>query len=151
MKKLLISAALIALTAAFAHADTVITPDTLKWADVPALPKGAQNAILVGDPAKPGELYVTRLKLPANYQIPPHTHPYATQILTVMSGSLGLGMGEKFEKKGELSKPGTVLEHLGKSPHYVWTGPEETIVQATGIGPAVGIDYVNPADDPRKK
>jgi quercetin dioxygenase-like cupin family protein len=153
MKKLFISAALIALTgAAFAqHSMAPITPDSLKWAAAPGFPPGAQSVVLSGDPTKPGELYVTRLKLPANYQIPPHTHPYSTQILTVMSGSFGLGMGEKLEKKGELSKAGTVLEHNGKSPHYVWTGPEETIIQAVGIGPGVGIEYVNPADDPRKK
>jgi quercetin dioxygenase-like cupin family protein len=153
MKKFLITAALIALTgAAFAqHADTVIKADALKWVDVPALPKGVQTAVLVGDPTKPGELYVTRLKFPANYQIPPHTHAYATQILTVISGSFALGEGEKFEKKGELLKAGSVLVHSGKSPHFVWTGTEETIVQAEGIGPAVGIEYVNPADDPRKK
>jgi quercetin dioxygenase-like cupin family protein len=152
MKKILITAALIILAgAAFAQHAEPIKPDALKWVDVPALPKGAQAAVLIGDPAKPGELYIVRLKVPANYQVPPHTHPFATQILTVISGSLALGMGEKFEKKGELSKAGSVLVHSGKPAHYVWTGPEETIIQAEGIGPAVGIDYVNPADDPRKK
>jgi quercetin dioxygenase-like cupin family protein len=153
MKKFLITAASIAVAgSAFAQmAMTVVKPDALKWADVPALPKGAQIATLIGDPTKPGELYVQRVKLPANYQVPPHTHPYGTQILTVISGSLALEMGEKFEKKGELSKAGSVLVHAGKPAHYVWTGNEETIIQAEGIGPAVGIDYVNPADDPRKK
>ena len=153
MKKFLITAALIALAGpAWAqHAETAIKPDALKWVDVPALPKGAQSAVLVGDPTKPGELYVTRLKVPANYQVPPHTHPYGTQVLTVISGSLGLEMGEKFEKKGELLKVGSVLVHSGKPAHYAWSGNEETIIQAEGIGPAVGIDYVNPADDPRKK
>ena len=78
MKKFLLTAALIALAGpAFAqHANTAIKPDALKWVDVPALPKGAQAAVVIGDPAKPGELYVVRLKVPANYQVPPHTHPY---------------------------------------------------------------------------
>ena len=153
MKKLLITAALIAFAgSAFAQmAMTVVNPDALKWADVPALPKGAQIATLIGDPTKPGELYVQRLKVPANYQIPPHTHTYAMQILTVISGSLALEMGEKFEKKGELSKAGSVLVHSGKPAHFAWTGTEETIIQIEGIGPGVGIDYVNPADDRRKK
>jgi quercetin dioxygenase-like cupin family protein len=153
MKKLLITAALIALaSSAFAEMTmTVVKPDALKWADVAALPKGAQIATLIGDPTKPGELYVQRLKVPANYQIPPHTHPYAMQVLTVISGSLALEMGEKFDKKGELSKAGSVLVHSGKPAHYAWTGTEETIVQIEGIGPGVGIEYVNPADDPRKK
>ena len=34
--------------------------------------------------------------------------------------------------------------------HYAWTGKEEAILQVQFIGPG-GIDYVNPADDPRKK
>ncbi len=34
--------------------------------------------------------------------------------------------------------------------HYVWTTNEETIFQLQTIGP-IGIDYINPADDPRKK
>jgi quercetin dioxygenase-like cupin family protein len=154
MKKLLISAALIALAgAAFAQhaAVTMIKPDALKWADVPVLPKGAQTATLVGDPTKAGELYVVRLKVPANYQVPPHTHPYAQQVITVISGSFGLGHGDKLEKKGELLKAGSVVIHAGMTPHYVWTGNEETIIQVEGIGPGVGITYLNPADDPRKK
>jgi quercetin dioxygenase-like cupin family protein len=154
MKKIIIAAAVIALAgAAWAQhaADITIKPDTLKWVDVPALPKGAQTATLVGDPTKPGELYVIRLKFPANYQVPPHTHPYAQQILTVISGDFALGHGDKFEKKGELLKPGTVVIHSAMNPHYVWTGNGETILEAAGIGPAVGINYLNSADDPRKK
>jgi quercetin dioxygenase-like cupin family protein len=154
MKKLLISAALIALTgAAFAQhaAVTTIKPDAVKWADLPALPKGAQIATLIGDPTKPGELYVQRLKLPANYQVPPHTHPYPLQAITVIAGSVGYAHGDKFEKKGDLLKPGSVIVHPGTTPHYVWTGTEETILQLSGVGPGVGITYVNPADDPRKK
>ena len=153
MKRFIITAALIALAgAALAqHAVTAIKPDALKWVDVPALPKGAQTTVLVGDPTKPGELYVTRLKVPANYQVPPHTHPYAMQVLTVISGGFGLAHGDKLEKRGELLKAGSVVVHVANTPHYVWTGAEETIIQVEGIGPGVGITYVNPADDPRKK
>jgi hypothetical protein len=37
-----------------------------------------------------------------------------------------------------------------KHAHYGWTGNEGVILQAQFVGPA-GIDYINPADDPRKK
>jgi len=83
------------------------------------------------------------------FGIPPHTHPYA-EFGTVISGSFGVGMGEKLEKKGELSKPGSFWMHPARHAHYGWTGNEEVIMQIQFIGPG-GIDYVNPADDPRKK
>jgi hypothetical protein len=34
-------------------------------------------------------------------------------------------------------------------PQYVWTGTEDAIIQVQPIG-ASAIDYINPADDPRK-
>jgi quercetin dioxygenase-like cupin family protein len=152
MKKLLIFAALIVLVGSALAQDamkvTMVKPDGLTWKDNPNIPKGAQVAILLGDPTKTGEVVVQRVKLPANYQVPPHTHPYA-ETVTVISGSVGLGMGEKFEK-GELAKPGTFYAQPAKHAHYVWTGDEEAIIQVQFTGPG-GIDYINPADDPRKK
>jgi quercetin dioxygenase-like cupin family protein len=153
MKKLLLLGALIALAGSALAQDamkaTTVTPDALVWKDNPALPKGGQVAILVGDPTKAGEVVVQRVKLPANYQVPPHTHPYA-ETVTLLSGSVGFGMGEKFDNKGGLSKPGTLFANPAKHAHFVWTGNEEAIVQVQFVGPG-GIDYINPADDPRKK
>lgn len=153
MKKLLIFAALIAVVSSTLAQDamkvTTVTPDALTWKDNPNIPKGGQVAILLGDPTRAGEVVVQRVKLPANYQVPPHTHPYA-ETVTVISGSVGFGMGETFEKKGELAKPGTFYAQPAKHAHYVWTGNEEAIIQVQFTGPG-GIDYLNPADDPRKK
>jgi quercetin dioxygenase-like cupin family protein len=78
-----------------------------------------------------------------------HTHPYA-EVVTVISGTVGFGMGEKFDPKGEMSKAGALYANPAKHAHYVWTGNEEAVVQVQFVGPG-GIDYVNPADDPRKK
>ena len=39
--------------------------------------KGLQFANLLGDPAK-AELIVTRVKLPPNFKIPLHTHPWSS-------------------------------------------------------------------------
>jgi hypothetical protein len=102
---------------------------------------------LIGDPTK-AEVVVSRTKLPANYQIPPHTHPYA-EVVTVLSGSVGFGMGEKFEKTGEMATPGTLNVVPIKHAHFTWTGNEGAILQVQYTGPT-GIDYINPADDPRK-
>jgi len=56
MKKLLISVALVALAGSALAQDamkaTRVKPDELTWKANPALPPGAQVAILVGDPTK---------------------------------------------------------------------------------------------------
>jgi len=154
MKKLLIIATLITLAGLVWAQDitkvTLVKPDALTWKDNPNIPKGAQVAVLLGDPTKAGEVIVQRVKLPANYQVPPHTHPYA-ETITVISGSVGFGTGEKFDTtKGELMKVGSLYAQPAKHPHFVWTGNEEAIIQVQFIGPG-GIDYSNSADDPRKK
>ena len=152
-KNLLAAAALIALAGPGLSQDamkmTSVTPDALMWKDNPALPKGAQTAVVIGDPTKAGEMYVARTKLPPNYQIAAHTHPNAESV-TVISGSVNLGEGDKLDtQKGTLLKAGSYLFNPAKHAHYAWTANEEAIVQVQAIGPS-GIDYINPADDPRK-
>jgi quercetin dioxygenase-like cupin family protein len=153
MKWPLILAAFIALAGSAlgqdAMHDILVKPDALTWKDSPNLPKGGQVAILVGDPTKLGEVVVQRLKFPPNYHVPPHTHSYA-EFGTVISGSFGVGMGEKLEMKGELAKPGSFWMHPARHAHYGWTGNEGVVIQIQFTGPG-GIDYVNLADDPRKK
>src|SRR5260370_18814867 len=152
MKKLLVFAALMALAGSGVAQDdmkaTRVKPDELTWKANQTLPPGAQIAILIGDPTK-AEIVGWRTKLPANYQIPPHSHPYA-EVVTVLSGSVGFGMGEKFEKTGEMSTSGTLNVVPTKHAHFTWTGNEGAILQVQYTGPT-GIDYINPADDPRKK
>jgi len=151
----LMTAAVVAALASSASAEdaaktSIVSPDTLAWKDAPSLPKGAQFVILSGDPAKSGSMVIQRLKLPPNYQVPPHTHPHFV-FETVLTGSMGFGMGDKLDtKKGQMLKPGSLLLIPPGHAHYVWTGNEGTIFQLQTLGP-IGIDYVNPADDPRKK
>ena len=127
----------------------VITPDAVKWTENPAFPKGIQIATLVGDPTKAGETVVQRIKFPPNFIMPPHTHPF-TEVVTDIAGNIGTNAGEKPEKKGDLLKPGAMWVYPAKHAHYAWTGEGEAILQVQYIGPG-GIEYVNPADDPRKK
>jgi quercetin dioxygenase-like cupin family protein len=150
-KFLLVAAALIAFASSAMAQEKLmrVTPDALTWKENPAFPKGIQIANLVGDPSKAGEVVVLRIKFPANSQIPPHTHPYS-EVVTVISGAIGSTTGEKFEKKGEMLKPGSLWVYPAKQPHYAWTGNEEAILQVQFTSPG-GIDYINPADDPRKK
>ena len=121
----------------------------LKWGPAPpVLPKGAQIAVVSGDPFKDGP-YVIRLKIPNGYQVPAHNHP-KDEYLTVLSGKFNLGMGDKLDtKKAMALTTGGFAEAPAKMNHYGWsTGA--TVVQLHGEGP-FGITYVNPADDPSKK
>jgi quercetin dioxygenase-like cupin family protein len=128
---------------------TRITPDALEWKDNPAFPKGVKIATVIGDPTKAGSVVVLRIKFPANFQMPPHTHPYS-EVVTVISGNVGSSHGEKFRKVGGMMKPGSLWVYPAKHPHYAWTGKDGAILQVQFVGPG-GIEYVNPADDPRKR
>lgn len=136
-------------SAGHGHGTQEIVPEALKYVDNPAFPKGAQTVVLVGDPSKPG-LFILRAKFPPNYVVPPHTHP-VFETVTVLSGTMGSGMGEKVDKaKGRILKAGSVLALEPDHAHYVWAGDEELIIQVSAIGP-FDLKYVNPADDPRNK
>ena len=106
-------------------------------------------ATLVGDPTKAGSVVVQRIKFPPNFQMPPHTHPFS-EVVTIISGTVGSSHGEKFAKNGDLLKPGSLWVYPAKHPHYAWTGTDGGVLQVQYIGPG-GIDYINPEDDPRKK
>lgn len=155
MKKCLLTAGL-ALFSAAALAQglsvddmKVFDPNSIKWGEDPALPKGAKVAVLVGDPSK-AETFVALIKFPPHYKVMPHTHPFP-ELITIISGSLGNGMGEKFDsKKGEVLKAGASFALPAKHTHYVWTTDKPTVLQLVASGPW-GLTYTNPADDPRNK
>jgi quercetin dioxygenase-like cupin family protein len=126
----------------------MVGANDLKWADVPSLPPGAKIAVIQG-PLNEAVPFTFRLKVPAGYQIPVHTHP-AIEHVTVMSGTLYFAGGDKFdEASAQTLTPGSVAVMPAGHPMYGWT-KEETIIQVHGVGPW-GLDYLNPADDPRKK
>jgi anti-sigma factor ChrR (cupin superfamily) len=126
----------------------MVTPNDLKWADVPSLPPGAKVAVIEGpmDQATP---FTIRLKLPADYKIPAHWHP-AIEHVTVLSGTFNLGMGDKLDPtKTTALSVGSMAIMQPKTTHFAWT-KEETMVQVHGVGPWA-VNDVDPADDPRKK
>jgi hypothetical protein len=126
---------------------SVVQPKDLKWMPAPPfLPKGAEAAILEGDPMKAGP-YTLRLKMPAGYKVPPHTHP-ATEHVTVLKGDFALGMGPKQDPAAMSAMPtGSFAFMTPGMVHYAMARSDVTI-QLHGTGP-FQIDYVNPADDPR--
>src|SRR5687768_13957848 len=118
----------------------MVSPEDLKWADVPSLPPGAKIAVIEG-PATEAVPFTFRLKFPAGYKIPAHSHP-AIEHVTVISGTFNLGMGDKLDPaKTKPLSAGSVAIMPPKTPHFGWT-KEETIVQVHGVGPW-GVTYVN--------
>jgi quercetin dioxygenase-like cupin family protein len=133
-------------TAAEDH--VVLTPEEVEWGpSPPALPKGAEAAVLYGDPSKEGQ-FALRVKLPNGYHIPPHTHP-VQEIVTVVSGTFKLGQGETADQNEAQALPAGGFFSLPPGmAHYAYTD-EETVVQINSTGPWA-LTYVDPADDPRK-
>jgi quercetin dioxygenase-like cupin family protein len=120
----------------------------IQWQDGPAsLPAGAQFALLDGDPSKAG-YFALRIKLPDGYVIPPHRHPVQER-LTVLSGTFHLGHGETVNRQDtQALGPGSYFSLPPGMTHYA-VAEGETVIQLTSIGPWT-IEYVNPADDPRR-
>jgi quercetin dioxygenase-like cupin family protein len=151
MRKTSLAAALLLVAVPFAAPAMDITtgPDALKWGPgPPALPPGAQLAVVSGDPGKDGPS-VLRAKLPAGYTVPPHSHP-TDENVTELSGTYHFAMGDKLDKtKGETVSAGGFFRAEQGMHHYAWAS-SPVVIQIHGIGP-FAITYVNPADDPRNK
>jgi quercetin dioxygenase-like cupin family protein len=127
----------------------LIPAQDIKWgAAPPSVPSGAQAAVLYGDPSKEG-MFAFRLKMPKDYQIPPHTHP-KPEIVTVLSGTARLGMGEKADREKAQALPAGSFFALSPDHAHYFFADEDTVIQLNSTGPW-GITYINPKDDPRQK
>ena len=130
-------------------AHIMIAPDEVKWGPAPpALPAGAQVAVLEGDPGKAGATFTIRAKFPDGYKVAPHWHPTDERV-TVLQGALGVGLGDTFNASaGRELGVGGYAEMPRAVRHFAWA-VGETVIQISAIGP-FEVNYVNPADDPRK-
>jgi quercetin dioxygenase-like cupin family protein len=124
-----------------------ILPEQIEWRPFPAFPPSARLAVLVGEPSQPAP-YVVRVKMPAGEKLMPHSHP-EDRIYTVMSGVFYIGLGDQFDPaRLNAYPPGSVIVLPGNTPHFHWAKSGEYVTQVTAIGP-LGLDYLDPADDPR--
>ena len=131
-----------------AGAHTMVTPSELQWKDAAGLPPGTKVAVIEG-PMNEAVPFTVRIKFPAGARVPPHSHP-AIEHVTVISGVFNVGLGDKLEASKTTPLPiGSIAIMQPKTIHFGMFN-EETILQVHGVGPWQ-IDYVNPADDPRKK
>ena len=108
-------------------------PDQIKWN--PPSAEGVQNAVLVGDPSKPG-LYLQRTKwLQGNHFSRPHFHPN-DRFITVLSGTWWMGSGTNFDPDNAVPLPaGTFVTHFGKEVHWDGAKTEDASLLIFGDGP----------------
>jgi len=126
-----------------------ILPEEAEWRPFPAFPPAARLAILVGEPTQPGP-YTIRVKVPGGVKLMPHQHP-EDRVYTVISGVFYIGIGDRFDaEKLQAYPPGSVIVLPGRTHHFHWARSGEYVTQVTAIGP-LGLDYLDPADDPRQR
>ena len=130
------AAVLLFTTGAFAQSETLelrrLTPEELEWVDAST---GISRAIIAGDNRTQG-MYAYRVRFPEGSRVEPHFHP-DDRIVTVISGTLQMGYGERFEEATmKALVAGSVWTEPGSQPHFVWARDREVVIQVIGIGPS---------------
>jgi len=93
-------------------------PDQIPWSPVDA--RGAQNAVVVGDPSKPG-FYIV----------------YTKWTKAVLQGTWWVGSGPKFDAANTTPMPaGSFVTHFGKQVHWDGAKDEDAVLLIMGEGPA---------------
>ena len=109
-------------------------PDQIPWGPVNAA--GAQTAVVVGDPAKPGFYMVYNRWTKGNHFSRPHFHPNDRYIV-VLQGTWWVGSGPKFDPANTTAMPaGSFVTHFAKQVHWDGAKDEDTILLIMGEGPA---------------
>ena len=109
-------------------------PDQIPWGPVNAA--GAQTAVVVGDPAKPGFYMVYNRWTKGNHFSRPHFHPNDRYIV-VLQGTWWVGSGPKFDPANTSAMPaGSFVTHFAKQVHWDGAKDEDTILLIMGEGPA---------------
>lgn len=107
-------------------------PDQIQWTTSPS---GSSQAILWGDPAKPGQ-YGVLTKWTAHHMSRPHFHPN-DRFVTVISGTWWVGTGPKYDPDSTVPlPPGTFVTHYGKQIHYDGAKDGDVVLEIVGMGPA---------------
>jgi quercetin dioxygenase-like cupin family protein len=107
-------------------------PKDIKWV---ATAGGSEQAIMAGDPSKPG-LYVVLTKWLPHKNSRPHSHPN-DRFITVLKGTWWVNTGAKYDPDGMKPIPtGSYVVHYGGQIHYDGAKDEECILEIVGMGPA---------------
>jgi quercetin dioxygenase-like cupin family protein len=100
---------------------------------------GAGNAVVWGNPATAGQLYIVRNRFSPGAFSPPHFHP-ETRYITVLKGTWWVGSGPKFDKDATTPVPaGSTVVHHANQIHWDGAKDEEVVVQIMGVGPSATV------------
>jgi quercetin dioxygenase-like cupin family protein len=109
------------------------TPEQVIW-QTPQGPSEAAQAVLEGDPGKPG-IYVVRVKFPPHTFSMPHWHSTDRHIV-VLKGTWYMGVGEAFDPSTAVAMPvGSYVKHPAGAVHWDGAKDEEVVLQIIGEGP----------------
>ena len=138
---------LIAAPVVRAQSDSTKKPQAaLQWGPAPPVfPKGAQMAVVSGNPSQEGP-FELQLSFPSGYKIAPHFHP-TEETVEVKQGTFLVGMGDKLDvKKTTAMKKGDHGTIPAEHHHYA-IAKGKTVVDVKSTGP-FAMTYVNPEDTP---
>ena len=111
-------------------------PKDIKW--VANTAAGTEQAVVAGDPNKPG-LYVVLQKWLPHHNSRPHFHQY-DRYITVLQGTWWVQTGPKYDPAGFKPVPaGSFVTHYAKEIHYDGAKDEPCILEIVGMGPAPSI------------
>jgi len=118
-----------------ASAIAIQTPDQFKWRD-PTDKVPTNQTILLGDPNKPGSLYIVINKFKPNRIGNPHHHPN-DRYIAVIDGASWRGTGTVVDPDHATRVPkGTFMVDHALKVHWDGTKEESGAYLITGIGPA---------------
>jgi hypothetical protein len=122
-------------------------PDQIPWGTVN--PAGAQQAVLFGDPTKPGLYGVLTKWTAGNHFSRPHFHPN-DRFITVISGTWWVGSGPNFDPaNGSVPMPaGSFVTHYGKQVHWDGAKDVDAVLLIVGEGPATSSPFGVPPKKP---
>jgi len=128
-------------------AQSTAAPPPLHWGPAPAVfPRGAQMAVVSGDPGKAGR-FTIELSMPGGYRIPPHFHP-TDEHVQIKQGTFLVGMGDKLDLKQTTPMAVGDTGTIRAKEHHFGSARGATIVEVTAMGP-FAMTYVNAQDDPQ--
>ena len=114
-------------------------PDQIPWSPVDA--RGAQNAVVVGAPSKPG-VYMVYTKWTKGHPFRRPPFPPNDRYIVVLKGTWWVGSGPKFDPDhGTVAMPaGSFVTHYGKQVHWDGAKDEDAVLLIMGEGPATATE-----------
>jgi mannose-6-phosphate isomerase-like protein (cupin superfamily) len=122
------------VTTSAAQSPVIVTPNKIHWMQGTGSLKGAQVAVIDGNPMSTGE-YTIRIKIPDGMRLPVHFHGHPERV-TVLSGTLLVSVGDKVVPASRMLALGEG-SYVDVPPglHHYAMARGETVIQVSSEGP----------------